>query len=96
MVDTIKAVYAYTIILVTIVGGFLFLYKTYADPGAAAVIVVVAGYIGMALQFVTGSEIATRTARQQQAATNTATATAAATIPVPQPVSQTVDGTVGP
>ena len=71
MTDTIRAVAAYVIALVVVVGGFLFLYNTTETADK----VVVAGFVGSALTFVFGSEVQTRTARQ--AATQTAASIAA-------------------
>jgi hypothetical protein len=66
MTDTIRAVAAYAIAMVVVLGGFLFLYNTpETDPDK----VVVAGFIGSALTFVFGSEVQTRTARQAASAT---------------------------
>lgn len=67
MSDTIKMIYTYTIALVLVVGGGLFLYSTRAEPDSQGTSLVVAGFIGAALTFVFGQETATRTARQSTA-----------------------------
>lgn len=68
MTDTIRLVFTYTIALVIVVGGGLFLYETRAQPDAASTQLVVSGFIGAAIAFVFGQETATRTARQSTAA----------------------------
>ena len=63
-VDTIRAIATYTIALVVVVGGFLFLYNiSGTDPRGT----LVGGFIGSAITFAFGSEIQTRTARQAAA-----------------------------
>jgi len=73
-VDTVKAFFTYAIALVVVVGGGALLYLTRADPTAASLQIVVAGFIGSALTFVFGSEVQTRTARQAALATAAAVA----------------------
>jgi hypothetical protein len=83
VIDTIKAVFTYVTALTIIVGGGAFLYQTYADPNAQTVgiIAIVSGFIGAAIQFVFGSEIQTRTAKQSEAAS--ASGAQQATTPYP-------------
>ena len=66
-IDTIKVLYTYTISFVLIVGGILFLYFSRNDPPGgttAALVPVVTGFIGAAVQFVFNRETQTSTARQ--------------------------------
>lgn len=72
-VDTVRALFTYTIALVVIVGGFTILYATRADPAAVDLRVLIAGFMGSALTFVFGQEVQTRTARQAAASTAAAT-----------------------
>lgn len=84
-IDTIRALFTYVTALVVVVGGGMLLYLTYNDPGAANVLVMVGGFIGSALTFLFGAEVATRTARQSTAATlaaNTASSNGATVEPV--------------
>jgi hypothetical protein len=75
MIDTIRAIFTYLIALVVVVGGLAVLLLTRAEPAASDTRVVVAGFVGLALQFTFGQEIQTRTARQSAAATAAATPT---------------------
>lgn len=70
-IDLIKALYAYTIAAIVVVGGggSLILIKD-LDANTS---LVIAGFIGSALTFVFGQEVATRSARQSAAATLAAT-----------------------
>lgn len=67
-IDTIRALYAYTIALVIVVGGGAILVLTYEDPSSTDLIAIVAGFIGAAVTFVFQQETSTRTARQSTAA----------------------------
>lgn len=75
-VDTIRALFTYVTALIVVVGGGILLYATYNDPQASNVLVMVGGFIGSALTFLFGAEVATRTARQSTAATLAATTAA--------------------
>ncbi len=65
--DTVKAVFTYTIALLLVVGGLLFLYFSRLDPDTSntrSLVPLVAGFIGAAIQFVFNRETQTQTARQ--------------------------------
>jgi hypothetical protein len=76
-IDTIRALFTYTIAFVVVVGGGFMLFVSRSDVNIDDVRVVIAGFIGSALTFVFGQEVQTRTARQ--AAASTAASTAAQT-----------------
>lgn len=57
--DLIRALFAYGTALVVVVGGLLFLWATHDHPDSPLHLVV-AGFIGAALQFLWGSQIAAR------------------------------------
>lgn len=66
-IDTIRALYAYSIAAAVIVGGgCALIFVPDLDANTA---LVLAGFIGSAMTFVFGQETATRTARQQASAT---------------------------
>lgn len=67
-IDTIRALFAYTIALVIVIGGGAMLLITYQDPSATDLIAIVAGFVGAAVTFVFQQETSTRTARQSTAA----------------------------
>lgn len=76
-IDTIKVLYTYTIATILIVGGILFLYFSRNDPPggqAQALVPVVTGFIGAAVQFVFNRETAAQTAAQQSKAQSTGVA----------------------
>lgn len=69
--DALRLLFTYTIALVLIVGGLVFLYVVSADPSNNQVdvlIPLVAGFIGAAVQFVFGQEAGTRAARMTERA----------------------------
>ena len=68
-IDTLRALFTYSAALVVLIGGGIILYVT-PDPDLR---VMVGGFMGAAIQFLFGTEIATRTARQSTAATLAAT-----------------------
>jgi hypothetical protein len=68
-VDTIRAIFTYLIATLVVVGGGAILFTTQSSD----LRVVVGGFIGFALNFVFGSEVQTRTARQAAASTAAAT-----------------------
>jgi hypothetical protein len=74
-VDTIKAVFTYATALVVVVGGGAAIFVSRADPAASDTVAIMAGFVGFALNFLFGSEVQTRTARQAAAATAAATGT---------------------
>lgn len=80
MTDTIRAVFTYAIALIVVVGGGSMLYLLRGDVSATDLRTVVAGFIGSALTFAFGAEVATRTARQSAASTAAGTAAAVATV----------------
>lgn len=69
MIDTIRAVFTYVIVLAVVVGGFLIIFATRSDPNATDTRLMIAGFIGSALTFTFSTEVQTRTARQTSAAT---------------------------
>jgi hypothetical protein len=86
-VDTIKATITYVTALILIIGGMLFLYATRLDPPdsqTSALIPLVAGFVGAAIQFLFNRETQQQTARQVERSTATGAATGAG-IPVPPP-----------
>lgn len=70
--DTVRAVATYGIAFVVIIGGGAFIFLKAGDPSVKDSIVVVAGFMGIALNFAFGSEVQTRTARQAALATSAA------------------------
>ena len=79
-IDTIKVVYTYSIATLLIAGGILFLYFSRNDPPggqASALVPVVTGFIGAAVQFVFNRETQATTAAQVGKATAAANANAA-------------------
>jgi hypothetical protein len=71
-VDTIKALFTYIIATLIILGGGAMLFFTRLDPpesGSQNLALVVAGFIGAAVQFVFNRETQTQTARQSERAT---------------------------
>ena len=68
MSDNIKLVFTYSIATLLIVGGLLFLYLSRLDDptnsNTAALIPLIAGFVGAAVQFVFSRETQTSTARQ--------------------------------
>lgn len=82
-IDTIKVLYTYTIATILIVGGILFLYFSRNDPpggNSAALVPVVTGFIGAAVQFVFNRETQAQTAAQQSKATNAGAVQATANV----------------
>jgi hypothetical protein len=70
--DTIKLVFTYAIAFVIIVGGGAILYFTRLDPpesNSQNLSLVMAGFIGAAIQFVFNRETQNQTARQVTTAT---------------------------
>jgi hypothetical protein len=77
--DDIKLWFTYLLALIVIVGGGLMLYVTRLDPpdsGSANLQLVIAGFIGAAIQFVFGQESATRATRAAQSSAREAAAQA--------------------
>ena len=71
-IDTIKVTYTYSIATILVVGGLIFLYLSRNDPPggqSAAMVPLVAGFIGAAVQFVFNRETQTSTARQVERST---------------------------
>lgn len=65
--DTIKQIYTYTIATIIIAGGLAILFLIRLDPpesNAQNLSLVIAGFIGAAMQFVFNRETQTSTARQ--------------------------------
>lgn len=86
-IDTIKVIYTYTIATIIVLGGGAILYfapLTQDAQSATNLSLVIAGFIGAALQFVFNRETQTSTARQVERATAAGAASAPATsTPVP-------------
>jgi hypothetical protein len=79
-IDTIRAIFTYSIAAVVVIGGGIMLFVSRTDSGIDDLRVVMAGFIGSALTFVFGQEVQTRTARQAAASTAASTAAQTATI----------------
>ena len=76
-VETIKALVTYVTALLLILGGLLFLYLSRLDPPDAqtdALIPLIAGFVGAAIQFLFNRETQTQTARQVERSTATGAA----------------------
>lgn len=78
--DTLKIIFTYTIVAFVIVAGFFVIYHVATSPAQgtdqSGLLAIVGGFVGMCIQFVTGSETATR-------ATNAALRAASTTTTVP-------------
>jgi uncharacterized protein involved in response to NO len=70
-IDTLKVLYTYSIATLVIAAGFAILYLSRLDPpeSSANLGLVMAGFIGAAIQFVFNRETQTSTARQVERAT---------------------------
>ena len=66
-IDTIKVIFTYGLAGIIVIGGFAFMYLT---PDGDNRSIVIAGFIGSALQFVFNRETQTQTARQTERATS--------------------------
>jgi small-conductance mechanosensitive channel len=85
--DTIKLVFTYTIALVIIVGGGIFLFATIGNKDAESSRLAVVGFMGAAITFVFTSEAATRATRAAQSSSASGAATVTGvTPPPPNPV----------
>ena len=73
-IDTLRAIFTYSIAGFVVIVGFAFLFFTRAEPGSGDTALVISGFIGSALTFAFGQEVQTRTARQSASATAAATA----------------------
>lgn len=76
--DTLKLIFTYVIATIVIVGGGLMLYASRLDPAdsnSQNLSLVLAGFIGAAIQFVFNRETQTSTARQVERATAAGAAT---------------------
>lgn len=83
LIELVKALFAYGIAAIVVIGGLLFLYKALFLPSASRdqlIIGAVISLVSAASTFVFGAEIATRAARQSERASAAAVQqTAAAT-----------------
>lgn len=68
-VDTIRALFTYLTAFIVAIGGMVLIFLSRTDPAAADFRVVAGSFVGGALTFLFGSEVATRTARQATAST---------------------------
>jgi len=82
-IDTIRALFTYTLALVVVIGGFGMIFATRGEVGASEVRLLIAGFIGSALTFAFSTEVQTRTARQAAASTAAASANGHAASPTP-------------
>jgi hypothetical protein len=88
-IDTIKVVYTYSIATIVIVAGFAILYFSRLDPPTPNSLgLVMAGFIGAAIQFVFNRETQTSTARQVERAT----AAGVASQPTATPIESVAGG----
>ena len=79
--DTIKLWFTYLTALAIVIGGFAFLFFSRLDPpesNTAALVPLIAGFIGAAITFLFNRETQTATARATERATNQGSATTAA------------------
>jgi hypothetical protein len=87
-IDALKAIFAYFIALVLIVGGLLFLYLSRLDDpeasNTATLIPLVAGFVGIAVTWVFSRETQTQTARQVERGYNNSQPTITTTEGPPQ------------
>jgi phosphate/sulfate permease len=75
--DTVKVFYTYTVATILIVGGLVFLYLTRLDPPnstSQSYGLLIAGFIGAAVQFVFNRETQTNTSRMIERVTAAAAA----------------------
>jgi hypothetical protein len=79
-IDTIRAVFTYTIALIVVAGGLVMLFLTRSESASADLRVIIATLVGSALTFTFGQEVSTRTARQAASSTAASTAATTATI----------------
>lgn len=84
-IDTLRAIFTYTLALVVVIGGFGIIFATRQDANATDTRLMIAGFIGSALTFAFNTEVQTRTARQSAAATYAAT--------LPSPMAETGQST---
>lgn len=68
-VDNVRAIFTYLIALITVVGGGYIIFVSRLQPESSDTVAIVAGFVGLALQFAFGAEIQARTARQAASAT---------------------------
>ena len=66
MTDTLKLIFTYSLALVVVVGGGLFLFQTLGQPDAESTRLVIAGFMGSAITFVFGQESAKAATRAAQ------------------------------
>jgi hypothetical protein len=86
-IDQIKVLYVYSIATLVIVGGIIFLYFSRNDPpesNTAALIPLISGFIGAAIQFVFNRETQATTAAQVAKATAAGALSQAVGPPGPQ------------
>jgi hypothetical protein len=65
--DTLKLIFTYLVALTVIGGGLYILYQSRLDPPSeqlTSLYYLIAGFVGMSLQFVYGADTSTRAARQ--------------------------------
>lgn len=98
--DNVKQFFVYANVTFIIVAGFYVLYQLSTnasiDPARAQQLgtaAIFSGFVGMAIQFITGSEIATRATRSAVAAFGTGATASTPTVTAQSPTSMTVTPT---
>lgn len=79
--ETARAFFTYLTALVVVVGGILVIYLTRDDASASELRVIMAGFVGAALQFLFGSQISTQTTGQNTTAATVGAQAALSTTP---------------
>lgn len=79
-IDTLRALFTYTLGMIVVVGGGLMIFVTRNEAAASEIRLLIAGFIGSVLTFMFGQETQTRTARQAAASTAASTAATTASI----------------
>lgn len=67
-IDTIRALFTYTIATIVVAGGGYVIYAVRTETNSQDTVAIIAGFVGAALSFVFSTEVQTRTARQTQTA----------------------------
>lgn len=99
--DNLKLIFTYLICGFVVAAGFFIIYQAAvhelpAGSDRAAVYTMVGGFVGAVIQFVTGNEIATRTANQAVRSFNTGSTSVSPTVTAESPTTMTVAPTPPP